>query len=112
MELVLAFVILYLALAVVWVVSLFAYNAIVGGLDIGGPLGMFALKSAGLVAVATIVIVLPFGGFLVIGVWWLGLVFLFGMEFWDAKILVAIIWGITFLLRLAVFALVVKANQG
>jgi hypothetical protein len=109
---IIAFVVLYVALAVIWVVSLVAYSKFGGELDFG-DLGVFALKSAGLVAVATAVMLfVPFGGFIALAVWWLGLVVLFGMEVWEAKVLVAIIWALSFVLRFAVMLLLLRPAQG
>jgi hypothetical protein len=104
MEYVLAFVIVYPILAVIFGVAVFLYASFIGGVDFGA-LGQFIIKAAALVAVVTLVLFVPaVGGWIALGVWWAGFVLLFGMEFWEAKVIVIIIWALTFLVRLGLVA--------
>ena len=103
------FGVLFAVFAVIWVVSLVLYSLLVGGIDFGS-LGIFSLKSAGLVAVVVVVMFIPFGGWLALAVWWVGAVLVCGMEFWEAKVLVLIVWALSFLLRLALFTALVSAR--
>lgn len=107
-EFILVLIILYVINFGIWVAALFVYHTIVGGIEFG-PLLEFALKSALLVLVATIVLVaIPLFGIPMLIVYWIGLVFLFGMEFWEAKFLVFIIWALNFGMGLLMFALLMK----
>ncbi len=106
---VLAFAIFYVFYAVIWVVSLVLYNMVMGGFDFGA-LTHFALKSAALIAVVSAVVLLPFGGWLALAVWWFGVVLLFGMEFWEAKVLVLMIWVLSVLVRIGLFAAFISAR--
>lgn len=109
MEYAIAFTILFVVTAIIWVASLFIYSSIGGDIDLGS-LAMFAVKSIVLVAIATLVMFIPYGGWLALGVWWLGAVFLFGMEFWEARYLVLVIWGLGFLIRMLVFAAMLSVS--
>lgn len=103
MELVIAYILVYIVLAVIFAAATMLYSSLIGGLDFGA-LGHFIVKAGLLVAVVAGVTLLPFGGWLALGAWWIGVVWLFEIDFWDAKILVAIIWGLTVLLRLGLIA--------
>lgn len=109
MDYLLVFAILFVIYLIVWIAGLFLYSIFVGGIDFGA-MGVFALKSAALVAVVAGVMLIPFGGWLALLVWWVGAVALFGMEFWEAKVLVLIVWGLSFLLRLALIAALAGAR--
>lgn len=103
MEYAILFAILYPIIAVIFAVAVVLYASFIGGVEFG-VLGPFLLKSAALIAVVTLVMFIPYGGFLTLAVWWGGFVLLFGMEFWEAKVIVAIIWGLTFVTRMALLA--------
>jgi hypothetical protein len=95
MEYLRLFDILMLASTIIWVAALIIYSTLIGGIDFG-PLHVFAVKSAILLFVANSVGTLPCGGWAALGVWWIGIVLLFGMEWWEAKVLVLIIWVLNF----------------
>jgi hypothetical protein len=109
MNYVIAFVTLFVAYSVIWIASLVVYSMLIGGIDFG-VLWQFALKSAALVAVVSLLVLIPFGGWLALAAWWFGAVFLFDMEFWEAKVLVLIVWALSFAIRFAVFAAMVSAK--
>src|SRR5262245_25996722 len=96
---------------VIWVLALIMYNIVLGGIDFG-PLELFAVKSVGLIAVANTFALVPFcGGWMALAVWWIGIVWLFKMEYWEAKVLVLIIWVLNFISRLAILTILAKAFQ-
>jgi len=89
------FGILFAVYSAIWVVSLVLYSTLVCGIDFGA-LWQFALKSVVLVGIVTLVMFIPFGGWLALNVWWLGALLVCGMEFWAAKVLVLIVWALSF----------------
>ena len=91
MAFVIAFVIIFVVTAVAWVAAVTVYNLVVGGFNFG-ELSAFVGKSAVLVAATTALAFIPYGGWLALAVWWFGVVAFFGMDFWEAKIIVIIIW--------------------
>ena len=84
--------ILMVVSTVIWILALVIYNLIFGGIDFG-HLDVFAVKSVVVLFVACSFGLFPWvGGWLQIGIWWIGIVVVLGMEWWEARILVAIIW--------------------
>jgi hypothetical protein len=92
---VIAYAILFPIVFVIWVVALTLYNMVIGGFEIGA-VGPFAGKSAVLVAIVSLILFLPFGQWIALGVWWIGIAVAFGVEFWEAKVLAVILWALTF----------------
>ena len=97
----------FVYLAIIWVVVLAIYNLFLEPFDFG-PLASFAAKSTALIlAVSLFVTFVPFGGLASLIVWWIGLMVIFKKDFWECKILVILIWGISFLGNLGIQALFV-----
>ena len=86
-------------LAVLWVVVLVVYNFIFESFDFG-PLGMFAIKSLILLGFISVIYVLPYVHWLSLIFWWLGLMVIFQKDFWECRVLVMLIWGLSFIFRL------------
>lgn len=90
------FSIVWLITAFIWVVVLVVYSSLIESFDFG-HLPSFAAKSAALVTTVTLVLMyVPFGGLLSLGVWYLGLVSLFKMDPWECKYLVFLVWAVRF----------------
>ena len=49
-------------------------------------------------------------GWIALAVWWLGFVLLLGMDFWEAKILVVIVWLVSFVLRFMLMGALLSAR--
>jgi hypothetical protein len=95
----------FVYLSIIWIAVLAIYNVFLEPFDFG-PLGSFALKSVALVAiVSAFVTFVPFGGLASLIVWWIGLMVIFKKDFWECKILVILIWGISFLGNMGIQAL-------
>jgi hypothetical protein len=98
-------VIAFIYLSIIWVAVLAVYNVFVEPFDFG-PLSLFAAKSVALVlTVALFVTFVPFGGLASLIIWWIGLMVIFKKDFWECKILVILIWGISFLGNMGIQAL-------
>ncbi|MBI2804039.1 MAG: hypothetical protein HYX68_03545 [Planctomycetes bacterium] len=102
--------IVFLYTAVLWVVVLILYNLLFEPFDFG-VLSAFALKSAILVGVVSLVVTfVPYGGLASLIVWWIGLMVVFQKDFWECRILVIMIWGVNFLFGLLIHALVLSMS--
>jgi hypothetical protein len=99
MDYALGFVILYVIVAVIFMVATIVYSFLIGPLDFGA-LWPFLAKAALLIGIVAAVLLLPYGGWLALPIWWVGVMLIFGVDFWQARILVAIVWVLTFLVRL------------
>jgi hypothetical protein len=108
MDYLIALPIVFIYTAIIWIAVLFLYNMFVEPFDFG-PLGRFAGKSALLVLlVALTVTFVPFGSLASLLVWWIGLMIIFKKDFWECKVLVILIWGMSFLLDLAIKAVLMS----
>lgn len=94
---------------ILWVIVLVAYSTFIESFDFG-YLPAFASKSAILVAIVSAVVTfVPFGGFLALVVWWVGLAAIFRMDFWECRVLVFLLWGLNFVIGLALAGLLHSA---
>src|SRR5689334_18388331 len=102
-------IVAFVYLSIIWVAVLAIFNVFVEPFDFG-PLGLFAAKSLALVlTVSLFVTFVPYGGLASLIVWWIGLMVIFKKDFWECKILVVLIWGISFLGNLGINALLMMA---
>jgi hypothetical protein len=84
--------ILFGAGAVILALSMMLTNSFVGGIEFGQA-HVAVGKGAGLLlAVDLLAVAVPYGVLLALPVWWLGLVILFRIDFWQVWPLVAINW--------------------
>lgn len=90
---------------VILIVSMLATSALGGGTDFGA-LHTAILKIVCLLIAVNLVTLLPFGVILVFPVWLFGLMYLFGLDFWEARILIAINWVLNSLIKTFVLAMV------
>jgi hypothetical protein len=98
------FILTFAASIVILVVSMMLTSSALGGVEFG-QVHVVIFKGAVLLLAVNGIGLLPYGVWLSLPVWWLGLMVLFHIDFWEARTLVVINWvlnGITFLLlRLA-----------
>jgi len=105
------FVVAFFYLAIIWVVVLAIYYVFLEPFDFA-PLGSFVGKSIALILiVALFTAVVPYGNYATLIIWWIGLTLIFKKDFWECKILVILIWGISFLVWLGVKALLASFER-
>ena len=88
---------------VILVISMFVASSLGGGIDFGAA-HTAIIKAICLLVAVNVVGMLPFGIVLVFPIWLLGLMYLFGLDLWEARFLIFINW---FLNTAAKFFLVV-----
>lgn len=93
---------------VILIVSMFISSWLGGGIEFGEA-RIVIPKAIGLLLVVNMIGLLPFGRFLAAPIWLFGLMFLFGLELWETRILVVVNWGLNFLAQMAVFAVIMTA---
>ena len=99
---ILTFLVWLVFTTMVWVVVLCIYNFTIEAFDFG-ILGWFLAKSAGLLFVVTLLVAfVPAGGLASLVVWWIGLMLIFKKDFWECRVLVILIWGVSFILGFAI----------
>lgn len=104
------FAIVFIYTAILWVVVLVLYSAFIESFDFGA-LSTFAWKSAILVGIISAVVsFVPYGGFLALLIWALGLLILFQKDVWESRVLVILIWVVNFVAGLIMRALLTSAN--
>jgi hypothetical protein len=104
MEYLIAYPIIFVYLSVLWVAVLVVYNMIFEPFDFGA-LGPFAAKSAILIAIMSAISLIPFVYFFSLIFWWIGLMIVFKKDFWECRILVFLIWGLSIVFRFALGAM-------
>jgi hypothetical protein len=93
--------------AVILIVSMVASSAIAGGIEFG-EVHVVVPKAIALLVVVNLVSVLPFGFFLALPIWIVGLMALFKLDFWEARILFAVNWVLNTVVRLFLLAAVLS----
>jgi|SRR5579875_1735396 phage FluMu protein Com len=93
---------------VILILSMFISSWLGGGIEFGEA-HVVIPKAAVLLLVVNLIGLLPLGGFLAAPVWLFGLMLLFRLELWEARLLVFVNWGLNFLVRMAVFAAIMAA---
>jgi hypothetical protein len=78
-------------------------SSIGGGIEFG-EVHIVIPKALGLIFIVNLVSLIPFvGWFIALLVWVGGLMSLFNLEIWEARILIVVNWGLNSLVRLALF---------
>lgn len=93
---------------VILIISMFVSSWLGDGIEFGEA-HVVIPKAAGLLLVVNLIGLLPFGGYLALPVWLFGLMFLFGLDLWETRLLMAVNWGLNFLVRMAVFSAIMAA---
>jgi hypothetical protein len=97
--------------AVILVISMIISSAIGGGIEFG-EVHVVIPKALGLIFVVNLVSLIPFvGWFIALLVWVGGLMSLFKLDMQETRILVAVNWGLNFLVRLALLQMFLAAAQ-
>lgn len=102
----LVYLIGFVFMAVLWAATVLVYNLVIGDFEFG-TLGPFFVKSLILVAIVSLTFFIPSVRLAIMAalfIWWGGVVVLFGMDFWEAKMLVLIAWGLNVALRVGLVA--------
>jgi hypothetical protein len=85
---------------VILIVSMILSSMIAGGIDFG-ELHTAILKAISLLLAVNVVSLIPFFGIiLAFPIWLLGLMYLFGLDFWEARFLIFINWFFNFLAKI------------
>jgi predicted Zn finger-like uncharacterized protein len=87
---------------VIFFVAMFLSSIWFGAIEIG-EIHVAVVKSFALLLVVNLVTLLPLGGYLALAVWLVGLIGLFRLDLWEARMLIFVNWVLNFLLRSFVF---------
>jgi hypothetical protein len=87
------------------IISMFITSWLGGGIEFGEA-HVVIPKAVGLLLVVNTIGLLPFGGFIAFPIWVFGLMFLFGLDLWETRVLWLVNWGLNFFARMAVFGIV------
>ena len=89
------------------IISMVLTSSFMGGVEFGA-LHMVLLKAIPLILVVNCVALLPgaLGFFLPLPVWWFGLMIVFRLDFWEARMLVVTNWILNILAHLLLLTLV------
>jgi hypothetical protein len=90
---------------VILIASMFISSWLGGGIEFGEA-HVVIPKAIGLLLVVNTISLLPLGGFIAAPIWLFGLMFLFGLDLWETRILMVVNWGLNFFARMAVFGVV------
>jgi hypothetical protein len=108
MELLLAFVVLFVISTIILIVSMIITSNLMGGVEFGAVHHVI-LKGAGLLVLINLLALIPYVGiWLTLPVWWGGLMVLFHIDFWEARTLVFVNWGLNLLVKLFLLGLLVR----
>jgi hypothetical protein len=88
---------------IILIASMFISSWLGGGIEFGEARVVIP-KAACLLFIVNLISLLPFGRFIAAPIWLFGLMFLFGLDFWETRILIVVNWGLNFLAQMAVFA--------
>jgi len=92
---------------VILIISMVLTSSLMGGVEFGA-LHVVLLKALPLIALVNLVALLPgaLGFFLPLPVWWFGLMIVFRLDFWEARMLVVTNWVLNILVHLLLLTLV------
>jgi len=94
--------------AVILIVSMVLSSSLSGGINFG-EVHTAILKTVALLLVVNVLSLVPFGYFLALPIWVFGLMYLFDLDLWETRFLVAINWLLNALVRYFFFAMVLAA---
>ncbi|SRR5579875_3512732 len=103
MEYVIGFAIFLGISVVILIISMFITSAFGGGVEFG-QVHIVLAKAIPLLIVVNLLQLVSFGIVLSIPIWWIGLMVLFRLDFWEVRTLVAINWGLNALAHFALLA--------
>ena len=110
MEYVLYFILGILAGTVILIISMIISSAIHGGIEFG-EVHIVIPKALGLLLVVNLISLLPGGWLFALGIWFLGLMYLFRLDVWEARVLIFINWGLNVAVRLFLLGVLLSAAE-
>lgn len=100
---VIAFAVLLAISVVILIISMLITSALGGGVEFG-EVHIVLAKAVPLLIVVSVLELVPFGVFLSIPIWWIGLMILFRLDFWEVRTLVGVNWGLNTIAYYALLA--------
>ncbi len=95
---------------VVLILSMIISSYISGGIEFG-EIHIVIPKALALLLVVNVICLLPFGWLLALPVWVLGFMYLFGLDPWEARVLLIINCGMNIAVRVLVLSALISAAQ-
>lgn len=96
---------------VILVISMFIASALLGGIDFGQA-HVAIPKTAALLFVINLFAMIPYiGPLLALGMWIVGLMVLFGLDFAETRVLVIINWGLNSMFKIFVLAAILSSMR-
>jgi hypothetical protein len=95
---------------VILILSMIISSAIAGGIEFG-EVHIVIPKALILLLVVNLISLLPLGVYLALPFWVFGLMALFKLDFWEARFLFVINWGLNLAVRLFLVAAILSAMQ-
>jgi hypothetical protein len=96
---------------VILIFSMIISSHLSGGIDFG-EIHIVIPKAVALLLLVNLVSLVPFGVILVFPIWLFGLMYLFGLDLWETRFLVAINWLLNLLVKAFMLAALLSALQG
>jgi hypothetical protein len=95
---------------VILIVSMFISSAVAGGIEFG-EVHVVVPKALALLVVVNLVSIIPYAGFwLSIPIWIVGLMMLFQLDIWEARVLFLINWGLGTVVRIFLMMALLSAG--
>jgi DNA-directed RNA polymerase subunit M/transcription elongation factor TFIIS len=95
---------------VILILSMIISSALAGGIEFG-EVHIVIPKALILLLVVNLISLLPLGGYLALPFWVFGLMALFKLDFWEARFLFLINWGLNLAVRIFLVAAILSAMQ-
>jgi hypothetical protein len=93
---------------VILIVSMILSSLLAGGIDFG-EVHIVIPKAIFLLLVINLVMLVPFGAFLVFPIWLVGLLMLFSLDLWECRFLIAINWILNLIVKALLLGLMLHA---
>ena len=90
---------------IILIASMFISSWLGGGIEFGEARVVIP-KAACLLFIVNLISLLPMGRFIAAPIWLFGLMFLFGLDFWETRILIVVNWGLNFVAQMFVFSVI------
>jgi hypothetical protein len=110
MEYVIPFAIMLVISVVILILSMIITSSLGGGVDFG-EVHIVLAKAIPLLILISLVELAPYGVFIAIPIWWIGLMLLFRLDFWEVRTLVFVNWALNGLAYLALGAILRNISQ-
>ena len=104
MDLALLITLGFVCSVIILIISMVLTSSLMGGVDFGA-VHIVVLKAIPLLIAVNVLAAIPYGIYLAIPVWWIGLMILFRLDFWEVRTLVVVNWALNFIVRLILISL-------